>query len=64
MRTAIDGALIRNRKQLLLRLKPINAGEATLRFILLKCDEDKRHKCRLLRQPTATAHTKFALSIE
>jgi len=33
MRTAIDGALIRNHQQLLTRLKPINAGEATLRFI-------------------------------
>jgi hypothetical protein len=30
----------------------------------LKCDEVKRHKCRLLRQPIATPHTKLAVSVE
>ena len=33
MRTAIDGALIRNYQQLLAGLKRINAGKPALRFV-------------------------------
>src|SRR4029434_10088351 len=47
MRTAIDGALIRNHQQLLTRLQRINARKPAFRFVRLKCDEDKRHKCPL-----------------
>jgi len=64
MRPTIDGTLIGDHQQLLFWLKSINPGKALLRFIRLKCDKDKRHKCRLLRQPIATAQTKLAISIE